>query len=95
MGIETTSSGKVINVHTSRVTYIINGKERTFNATTNKPVYEVMTEDGYPVMLNVPRVFRVHKEALRLAQPTLSPTDTFNSPQVGPKISSLPLLLSN
>ncbi|CAL8460497.1 g26 [Coccomyxa elongata] len=54
---ETTSSGKVINVHTSRVTYIINGKERTFNATTNKPVYEVMTEDGYPEMLNVPRVF--------------------------------------
>jgi hypothetical protein len=59
---ETTSYGKVINVHTSRITYVINGKERTYNGTENKPVYEIMTEDGFPVMLNAPRVSKSTKK---------------------------------
>ena len=59
---ETTSYGKVINVHTSRVTYIMNGKERAYNGTEAKPVYEIMTEDGFTVMLNAPRVSKSTKK---------------------------------
>ena len=59
---ESTSYGKVINVHTSRVTYIINGKERAYNGTEDKPMYEIMTEDGFTVMLNAPRVSKSTKK---------------------------------